>query len=75
MWQLDTTTVAGKLVFGIFAALAELERELIVERTRGPGHGAGAGAEKGRSLQDDPRQTPAGHGRDGPAGNQGQRLM
>ena len=67
---LDTTTAAGKLVFGIFAALAEFERELIVERTR-----AGAGPEKGRPLQDDPRQTPAGHGRDGPAGNQGQRLM
>ena len=30
----DTTTPAGKLVFGIFAALAELERELIVERTK-----------------------------------------
>ncbi len=30
---IDTTTAAGKLVFGIFAALAEFERELIVERT------------------------------------------
>jgi len=29
----DTTTAAGKLVFGIFAALAEFERELIRERT------------------------------------------
>lgn len=31
---IDTTTAAGKLVFGIFGALAEFERELIAERTR-----------------------------------------
>jgi hypothetical protein len=31
---IDTTTPSGKLVFGFFAALAEYERELIVERTR-----------------------------------------
>lgn len=30
---IDTTTAAGKLVFGIFASLAEFERELIRERT------------------------------------------
>lgn len=32
--DLDTTTAGGKLVFGIFAALAEFERELIRERTK-----------------------------------------
>ena len=32
--SIDTTTAAGKLVFGIFAALAEFERELIIERTK-----------------------------------------
>jgi len=31
--DIDTTTASGKLVFGIFAALAEFERELIRERT------------------------------------------
>ena len=31
--QIDTTTAAGRLVFGTFAALAEFERELIHERT------------------------------------------
>ncbi|BCD97742.1 recombinase family protein [Marinagarivorans cellulosilyticus] len=31
--DIDTSTASGKLVFGIFAALAEFERELIRERT------------------------------------------
>ena len=32
--QIDTTTANGRLVFGLFAAIAEFERELIVERTQ-----------------------------------------
>jgi len=32
--QIDTTTANGRLVFGIFAALAEFEAELILERTQ-----------------------------------------
>jgi DNA invertase Pin-like site-specific DNA recombinase len=32
--SLDTTTSSGRLVFGIFAALAEYERSLIIERTK-----------------------------------------
>jgi DNA invertase Pin-like site-specific DNA recombinase len=32
--QIDTTTSNGQLFFGIFAVLAEFERELIVERTQ-----------------------------------------
>ena len=31
--QINTTTVAGRLVFGIFEELAEFEQELIRERT------------------------------------------
>ena len=32
--EIDTTTANGRPAFGIFAALAEFERELIAERTR-----------------------------------------
>ena len=32
--EIDTTTPSGKLIFGIFASLAEFERELIRERTK-----------------------------------------
>ena len=31
--HIDTTTASGKMIFGIFASLAEFERELIRERT------------------------------------------
>lgn len=32
--MIDTTTASGRLMFGIFAALAAFERELIAERTK-----------------------------------------
>src|ERR1700732_4236577 len=32
--SIDTTTPSGKLVFGIFAALSEFEREFMSERTK-----------------------------------------
>lgn len=43
---IDTTTPAGKLVFGIFASLAEFERDLIAERTKA---GLQAARARGRS--------------------------
>ena len=53
---IDTTTPAGKLVFGIFAALAEFERELISERTRA---GLASARARGRSGGAPFKMTPA----------------
>jgi DNA invertase Pin-like site-specific DNA recombinase len=53
---IDTTTAAGKLVFGIFAALAEFERELIVERTKA---GMAAARARGRNGGRPFKMTPA----------------
>lgn len=44
---IDTTSAQGKLVFGIFAALAEFERELISERTKAGLDSARARGRKG----------------------------
>ena len=44
--EIDTTTANGRLVFGIFASLAEFERELIGERTRA---GLAAARDRGRA--------------------------
>ena len=53
---IDTTTAAGKLVFGIFAALAEFKRELISERTvAGLASARARGRKGGRPV----KMTPA----------------
>jgi DNA invertase Pin-like site-specific DNA recombinase len=52
---LDTTTPGGRLVFHVFAALAEFIRELIVEGTR---EGLEAARTRGQRLGRPPAMTP-----------------
>jgi DNA invertase Pin-like site-specific DNA recombinase len=52
---LDTTTPGGRLVFHVFAALAEFIRELIVEGTR---EGLDAARARGQRLGRPPAMTP-----------------
>ena len=54
--SIDTTTANGRLVFAIFAALAEFERELIVERTRA---GLASARARGRHGGRPYKMTPA----------------
>jgi DNA invertase Pin-like site-specific DNA recombinase len=54
--QIDTTTSQGKLVFGIFAALAEFERDLISERTMA---GLASARARGRNGGAPYKMTPA----------------
>ena len=53
---IDTTTASGKLVFGIFAALAEFEREMISERTKA---GLASARARGRKGGRPYKMTPA----------------
>ncbi|PNP96710.1 transposon DNA-invertase [Sphingobium sp. SA916] len=53
---IDTGTANGRLIFGIFAALAEFERELIAERTRA---GLASARARGRHGGRPFKMTPA----------------
>ncbi|WP_426997445.1 recombinase family protein [Pseudarthrobacter sp. N5] len=53
---IDTITASGKLVFGIFAALAEFERELMSERTIA---GLASARARGRNGGRPYKMTPA----------------
>jgi hypothetical protein len=54
--SIDTTTANGRLIFAIFAGLAEFERELIVERTKA---GVASARARGRHGGRPFKMTPA----------------
>ncbi len=54
--SIDTTTANGRLVFAIFAGLAEFERDLIVERTKA---GLASARARGRNGGRPYKMTPA----------------
>ena len=58
--NVDTTTPQGRLVFGIFASIAEFERELIRERVKdGVNHARSKGIKLGRPERLDAEQQKA----------------
>lgn len=66
--EMDTTTASGKLIFGIFATLAEFERDLIRERTIAGLEAAAARGRKGgrpRSLSQEKIELAANMIKDG----------
>jgi len=73
---IDTTTPSGKLIVGIFAALAEFERELIIERTRaGLASARARGRVGGPQAKNDASNIAACDGAHGPSGDQSRRFV
>lgn len=56
--SIDTTSAGGRLTFHVFAAVAQFERELIIERTRA---GLAAARERERREADHGWSPPSGH--------------
>ncbi len=76
--SIDTTTASGKLLFALFAALAEFERELIRERTLAGLASARARGRKGgrpHALSKAQVAGAASSGSDGAARHEGQRAV
>ena len=59
--QIDTTTASGRMVFGIFATLAEFERDLIRERTMAGLAAARARGRKGGRKFASPKHRSVSH--------------
>ena len=74
--SIDTTTANGRLIFAIFAGLAEFERELIVERTRAGLESARArGRHGGRPFKMTPANLRLAQAAIGKTRNQGRRAV
>jgi len=72
--RIETNSAAGRLVFHVFAALAEFERRLIVERTHAGLEAARARGRKGGRPAGWPPCPAAGKGR-GDTGNGGRQSV
>ena len=73
--SIDTTTPSGNLVFGIFAALAEFERDLISGANQSrPCLGSCSRTQRWSALQNDGGKIALGDGRHGAKGNESDRI-
>ena len=66
----DLTSAAGKMTMGVIAAVAEFERDLLVERTQA---GLARAKAEGKALPLSPLAGPGGRGRQAPGGRRRHR--